>query len=472
MSSGAIEAPPGESSFTPKDKAEMRDLVSSLDKLSQPVPVKWQMIGFFNKATRYAKAGLPSMASLEMQNVGSQLQNFPDEYALPLAERCLRKAVDFAKRPAKGFDSELWQHYFVHANKELCNSLSRLAVAEIKRRKLEEAEAHYVAASKSVEDLDVHFVVQTHVHLASFHRQHSKNDTKWQDTMKRLMRILTQMEDTEELVPHTWSHTLAHALWTNEKLQRRLVRGKTDKALELLEQKLMPLCVRLRELGEESPLIPPLPQHLQVSVLNEIRAKMFVKRGGAGDVQEAEKIEKEILKEKMKRWEDSKGTPAEKAMCIEAAHKQFSIGDIHARRGNIAAAEGYFKKAGEMLMSSNVPDRQRDAAYALYQAAVCIARNRGAMSRPRLAEAAKMLDDVIRIYGKIYGEESMKIGEPLLWLAQVRWDEGNIEESEKTLQRALHIGQQHSKDNQQHSDFTKKVITRLIACRKHKAAAQ
>ena len=107
--------------------------------------------------------------------------------------------VDFAKRPGKGFDSTLWQHYFAHANKELCNSYSRLAVAEIRRRKLEEAEAHYIAASKSVEDLDVHFVVQTHVHIAAFHRLHSKNDTKWQDTMKRLMKILTAMEEKEEL---------------------------------------------------------------------------------------------------------------------------------------------------------------------------------------------------------------------------------------------------------------------------------
>ena len=81
-----------------------------------------------------------------------------------------------------------------------------------------------------------------------------------------------------------------------------------------------------------------------------------------------------------------------------------------------------------------------------------------------------MLNDVIRIYSKVYGEENMKIGEPLLWLAQVRWDEGNIEESEKTLQRALVIGQRNTKDSQQHSDFTKKVITRLIACRKQKAA--
>ena len=81
MQSNEIEPPKGESSFTPKDKAEMRDLVASLDKLNQPVPVKWQMIGFFNKATHFAKASLPNMASLEMQNIGSQLQNVPDEYA-------------------------------------------------------------------------------------------------------------------------------------------------------------------------------------------------------------------------------------------------------------------------------------------------------------------------------------------------------------------------------------------------------
>ena len=48
--------------------------------------------------------------------------------------------------------------------------------------------------------------------------------------------------------------------------------------------------------------MPTLPQNLQISFLNEIRAKMFVKRGAATDVQEAEKIEKEILKEKMKRY--------------------------------------------------------------------------------------------------------------------------------------------------------------------------